>query len=304
MKLKLLSATIIISIFIFSGCSNINHDRNITKQNITSSSEKTEILMQDGRVKTENGEKYFLPKKVIQYGTNGEIEFNQEISIDENSEFYYLEVFANDIEQSHGKDSVEYSLNEDGYISEFDGDKFEFDENGNLLTVARTEHDKTTFKYDIYDRVIEVQLHQNENLEYKYDSEGRVTSESTSWGGSITRKYVNNNSFKFGKGDMVVNYDNCNHITSIGDASFQYEYDENMCITKCICYDEDSEQSIERRAEYQEVSKTDYINYIVMNCLYTDGQYIMPMDIITPYSATSISPLGLYNEMPRDWMKP
>lgn len=252
---------------------------------------KVTTKYQDGVVTSMFGIEYYIPKTISQIDEDGDLDFNYEISTDEDSENYYLKEFNNSKESDDKLASNIYTLGEDKIVTKFRDVNYYFDYNGVLF---KTE----TKSIDSYNIV------RNNTFDYKYDGKGRFIqkdngkklsydeSDRIISDGSHERKYKENNSFTYvyntdwwtSKGQYEVKYDEYNHIISVSENKgrnyqCEYEYDSNGCITSYKFIDTHGDIII-RKAEYQKVSKEDYINYMTVCAVQGFEDFYMPVDAI------------------------
>lgn len=238
---------------------------------------------QDGVVTSLFGTDYYIPKTITQINKSGEVEFNYELDTDEDSENYYLKVFAK--EKSDSKYLYNfYSLNEEGQIERFNDNFYKFDDDGDLIFCKTDKYStKNNYLYDGKKRLIKAE----NGKKLSYDDNNRIISS-----GKYDREYISDESFTYTFTTDIwetnrkceVKCDEYNHVISIigyrkVDYQCEYEYDSNGCITefKYIDYNGDI---TERKAEYQKVSKEEYMNYMAVCKAERLKNFYMPFDAL------------------------
>jgi hypothetical protein len=279
---------------------------------------KSNKVCQDGVVTSLFGEEYYVPKKITQYATNGEEKFSYEISMDENDDNYYLKLFFKDSDDDSEEKIKDIDFDSNGYISSYskigkyssynyetksyeqtwDTVTYSIDNNGLLL-----KYQNDNYSYNDENQLVSI----GSSTKITYDDESRIIRK-----GNYTREYGEDNTFKYiyntdwwnSKGTYNVEYDEYNHpitITEDNGVNIQceYEYDSNGCITKCK-YSNTQGRISTRVAEYQKVSKTDYINYMTVCACEEKDFFVMPMDCVHSSLFFNIDPYDMVSFI--DWL--
>ncbi len=245
----------------------------------------------DGRVKTLFGESYYIPSKITEYNNDGEEEFSYTLSTDKEDKNYWLKVFYEDDNvknirfDKNGYISSYGLYNNDGYIIK--SHKYTFDDKGNLLNY-KDDYSGCKYEYDD-ERRIEKIRHGDESEILRYNDDGKIVTM-----GENSRKYkddgnkftyvYNNDWWTSGK-EYTVEYDEYYHITNLRDDEkginheCRYEYDNNGCVTK-LEYIDANGKTTTRTAEYQKVSKEDYINYFTVCACEQINNFYMGIDCV------------------------